>query len=336
MIKRVSLKDIANKVGVSTALVSYVLNGQEKGKKVGKELADKIRQAAVEMDYQPNEIARSLRKGTTKTLGLIVADISNPFFSHLARCVENEAMNYGYTVIMGSSDEDVSKSELLINTFLKRQVDGFIISPAEGTVSQAKKIIEEEIPLVLIDRFFTGLVTNTVVLDNYHSTHEATSYLIQKGYRKIAIVAYKTSLIHMRERVRGYSEAMNAAELSGNINIIEIDARNTQKEINTACNNFIISERKEEAIIFTTNLLSISALFCIHEKKIRIPDDLAFIGFDGGDCFDLFYSPITYIRQPIEDMGKDAVRILFDSITSNSSKNTSVVHKSELIIRNSC
>jgi len=318
--KRVSLKDIAKKVGVSTTLVSYVINGQEKGKKVGRDLAEKIRQTAIELNYQPNEIARSLRKGSTKTIGLIVADISNPFFSHLARCIENEAMKYGYTVIMGSSDEEVSKSELLINTFLNRQVDGFIISPAEGTASQTNKILEEKIPLILVDRFFTDLVINSVVLDNYQSTFNATSYLIEKGYRKIAVVAYKTSLIHMRERVRGYLEAMKAHDQIENSNVIEINAKNTQKEIEDSCYNSIIKNKKIQAIIFTTNLLSISGLFCIQQHKIKIPDDLAFIGFDGGDCFDLFYSPITYIKQPIEDMGKDAVKILIDSIVNTKNK----------------
>ena len=336
MIKRVSLKDIANKVGVSTALVSYVLSGQEKKKKVSRELADKIRKAASEMNYQPNEIARSLRKGSTKTIGMVIADISNPFFSHLARYVENEAMKYGYTVIMGSSDEEVGKSEILISTLLKRQVDGFIISPAEGTESQIQKIIEEKVPLVLIDRFFPGIATNSVILDNYQSTYEATTFLINKGYRNIAIVVYKTSLIHMKERVRGYYEAMMHSDLAGNINIIRINALNTHKEIETTCYNSIINDRKIEAIIFTTNLLSISGLFCIHEHKIKIPDDLAFIGFDGGDCFDLFYSPITFVKQPIEEMGKDAVRVLIDAIKNNSNKNTQIVHKPELIIRNSC
>ena len=110
MQRRVSMKDIADKVGVSIALVSYVLNGQEKEKRVGAEVVKKIREAAKELNYQPNQIARSLRTKTTKTIGLVVADIANPFFGQLARIIENEANNFGYTVIFGSSDEDESVS----------------------------------------------------------------------------------------------------------------------------------------------------------------------------------------------------------------------------------
>jgi LacI family transcriptional regulator len=172
MANRASLKDIAIKVGVSTALVSYVINGKEKGLKINQDLVKKIKETAMELNYQPNEIARSLRKGSTKTIGLVVADISNPFFAHLSRAIENEAINFGYTVIIGSSDEVVTKSEMLLNTLISRQVDGFIIAPAEGTEHQIKDINEKNIPMVLIDRYFPEINTNFVITDNYLSTYE--------------------------------------------------------------------------------------------------------------------------------------------------------------------
>ena len=178
--KRVSLKDIAKRVGVSTALVSYVMNGKGKGNRVSDELAKKIKQVAEELNYQPNEIARSLRNGSTKTIGLIVADIANPFFGQLARYIENEAIKFGYTVIIGSSDEEVEKSELLINTFINRQVDGFIIAPAEGTVEQINTILKKNIPLILLDRYFPEIDTNYVILNNYQSTYDATLHILKK------------------------------------------------------------------------------------------------------------------------------------------------------------
>lgn len=339
MLKRASLKDIATKVGVSIALVSSVMNGKGKGKgiRVSDEVANKIRETAKEMNYQPNEIARSLRKGSTKTLGLIVADISNPFFGLLARCVENEAMKYGYTVIIGSSDEEIEKSELIINTFLNRQVDGFLIAPAEGTSEQIKTLFQKKIPLVLIDRFFPEIGSNYVVLDNYQATHNATSHLIEKGFKRIAIVAYKLSLIHMKDRIRGYIEAMKSHNLSDSICVIEIGSKNAKSEISNACMSLFVKNKSVDAIIFSTNLLSIEGLYCVNENKIRIPEDLGFIGFDGGDCFDLFYSPITYIKQPIEEMANEAVKLLmgyFDNI--ESSKISHIILESKLIIQSSC
>ncbi len=173
-----------------------------KEKRVGAEVVRKIREAAEELNYQPNQIARSLRMKSTKTIGLVVADIANPFFGHLARIIENEANNFGYTVIFGSSDEDDFKSESVINTLLNRQVDGFIIVPTEGSREQIRSLVKKKVPLVLIDRYFSELNTNHVVLDNFQATYEATSHLIKEGYIDIAMVAYKNSLIHMKERIR--------------------------------------------------------------------------------------------------------------------------------------
>jgi LacI family transcriptional regulator len=312
------------------------MNGKGKGNRVSDELAKKIKQVAEELNYQPNEIARSLRNGSTKTIGLIVADIANPFFGQLSRYIENEAIKFGYTVIIGSSDEEVEKSELLINTFINRQVDGFIIAPAEGTVKQINTILQKNIPLILLDRYFPEIDTNYVILNNYQSTYDATLHLLKNGFKKIAIVAYKTSLIHMKERIRGYLEAMKAFNLNDNIQVIEIDLKNSKTEIENACMNLLINKREIDAVIFATNLLSVAGLSFIHKNNIKIPDELAFIGFDGGDCFDLFYSPITYVRQPIEEMAKESLKILMDSLVIlESTKISRIILKSNLIVRNS-
>lgn len=322
MSKRTSLKDIAEKVGVSTALVSYVLNGQEKEKRVGKEVVKKIRNAALELNYQPNQIARSLRKGSTKTIGLIVADIANPFFGNLARVIEDEASRLGYTVIFGSSDEDSGKMGSLVNILINRQVDGFIIVPAEGTELQIKALQEKRIPLVLTDRYFIDITTNYVVLDNYMASYDAISHLIANGYKKIGMIAYKSNLIHMQERVRGYIEAMKANNLENEIRIEEVHYNYTMIDNEKAMNNLAIDEKKINAILFATNSLTVSGLYCIKKRNLKIPEDLAIIGFDGNEAFDFFYTPLTYIEQPIEEMGKEAVRILIEQINGS----TKIVH----------
>ena len=150
MTKKVSLKDVARHVGVSTALVSYVINHKEKEARVGSEMVLKIRKAVTELNYQPNLIAKSLKSGKTNTIGLIVADISNPFFSNISRIIEDEARKEGYIVIIGSSDEDAEKSQDLINVFFNRQVDAFIIAPAENTEFQIIELQKKNIPVVII------------------------------------------------------------------------------------------------------------------------------------------------------------------------------------------
>ena len=334
MSKRISLKDIAEKVGVSTALVSYVISGREKEKRVGKEVVAKIREVALELNYQPNQIAQSLRTGTTKTIGLIVADIANPFFGSLARIIEDEASRYGYTVIIGSSDEDSSKSETLIETLRKRQVDGFIIVPAEGTVMQIKLLQESGVPLVLTDRYFEEVNCNYVGLDNFGATYDAISHLIENGYKRIGIIVYKSRLIHMQERIRGYVEAMKANQLEHEIRIEEIHYNFVKSDIEQCMDVVIGEEQRVEALLFATNALTISGLYCIKRLNLKVPEEIAIIGFDGNAAYDFFYTPLTYIEQPIEEMGKEAVRVLVDLI-KGSDKIEHVKLKYTLIKRQS-
>ena len=207
MNKKISLKDIAKKVGVSTATVSYALS-KDKENKVSAAVAKKVRKVAKELNYQPNQIAKSLKSGRTYTIGLIVADISNPFFAQIARIIEDEAAKLGYTVIFGSSDEKSKKSWDLIQLLLNRQVDGFILAPTEGSEAQVQYLKGVKIPFVLIDRYFPQLATNYVVIDNYNAAFGAVERLVKTGNKKIGIIAYSSKLQHMKERIKGYREAM--------------------------------------------------------------------------------------------------------------------------------
>jgi len=305
MSKRVSLKDIADQVGVSTALVSYVINGLEKEKRVGADVVVKIKKAAQELNYKPNRIAQSLRTGSTKTIGLIVADIANPFFGNLARVIEDEASKSGYTVIFGSSDEDSVKSDSLVDTLLNRQVDGFIIVPAEGTAPQIKMLQDSGVPLVLADRHFEDINSNYVVLDNFRASY------------KIGIIVYKSSLLHMRERIRGYMEAMTDHQLQQEIRIEEVHYDSVQNETRNCISDLILGEKKVDALLFATNALTISGLYCMKEFNLKVPEDLAIIGFDGNAAFDFFYTPLTYIEQPVDQIGKEAVRVLVSQINGS-------------------
>ena len=334
MAKKVSLKNIADEVGVSTALVSYVLNGLEKEKRVRPEVVEKIHAVAKELKYKPNLIARSLRKGSTSTIGLIVADISNSFFAQLARIIEDESAKYGYTVIFGSSHEDHSKSEVLIDTLINRQVDGFIITPCENSLEQIKTLNQNETPIVLIDRYFPEISLNHVVLDNFQSTYSAVNCFVEKGYKKIDMIAYKSSLINMQERIRGYKEAMKDNGLDKEISVEEVRFHHAKSDMEKIAEE-LFNDLKINALLFATNALSIYGLYAIRKYNITIPDELAVIGFDGHEVFDFFQPPITYIEQPLEDMGKEAVKILLDQI-KGSKKTVHVELKHQLIERHSC
>lgn len=334
--KKTSLKDIAHKAGVSTALVSYVMNGKEKEGRVGKEIAAKINEIAKELNYQPNHLAKSLRSGKTYTIGLVIADISNPFFANIARIVENEARNHGYTVICGSSDEDADKSWDLINVLINRQVDGFIIVSSENTEKQIYHLIDQNIPFVLLDRHFPEIQTDFVTTNNYKAAYDAGSHLIKMGYRHIGLIAYKSQMHHMHERVRGYVDSLKANKINFNQNWLkEVTFNNAKTEVKTAINEMLASGVPVDAIIFSTYSLAINGLKYINELQLKVPADLAIVSFGQAEVFDLYYCPITYLMQQMDELGKSAVDILVTKIKNPKEEIKHVFMDAKLIERDS-
>lgn len=334
MKKPVSLKDIAQKAGVSSALVSYVLNGKEKEARVGKEIAVKIRKIAKSMNYQPNLIARSLKFGKTKTIGLIVADISNPFFSSLARVIEHEANLLGYTVIFGSSDENTEKANSLMNALVNRQVDGIIITPVENSEKQIGALHDKQISFVLIDRYFPKIKTNSVYIDNYDITYRAVQHLVDNGYKKIGMIAYDSQLEHMRQRIAGYEEALKENGIRREENWL-IRIKYTETDSAIARKIEAIKSRKIDldSLLFGTVSLALKSLRSIYDKGIKVPDDLGLISFDESEVFDFFPAPLTYIRQDIKKIGQEAVSLLMESINQQAPEYKDVVVNASLVVR---
>lgn len=332
MKKKVSLKDIALEAGVSTALVSYVLTNKEEKARVGQEMAKKIRKIARKLNYQPNHIARSLKSGRSDTIGLIVADISNPFFANIARTIEDEAKRNNYTVIFGSSDENVDKSRDLINVLLNRQVDGLILIPTEGSEQQIKNLQNQNVPFVLIDRYFPDIPASHISINNYESAYQAVSHLIKMGRQQIGMIAYKTALHHISERKRGYTEALPDQKKS----LMKLARYSHLKEdIKLAIDQLLNARKPADALFFATNSLAIEGLKYINELGIRVPEELAVVSFDESEAFDLFYSPVTYVRQPILEMGKEAVRVLLEQIKDADRPAELICIDTELVIRKS-
>ncbi|MDQ0109058.1 LacI family transcriptional regulator [Chitinophaga terrae (ex Kim and Jung 2007)] len=335
--KKVSLKDIATAAGVSTALVSYVLTNKEKEARIGEEMAKKIREIARQLNYQPNHIARSLKSGRSFTIGLVMADISNAFFANIARTIEDEAKRNNYTVIFGSSDENVDKSQDLINVLLNRQVDGLIITPTEGSEKQIAWLQEQHVPFVLIDRFFPGINANHIAVNNFESAYQAVTHLVKAGRKRIGMIAYETTLHHIAERKRGYLEAMRDHRVPDAEKRLKTARYSHLKtDIRTAIDQLCTGPDRADAIFFATNSLAIEGLKYINELRIRVPDILAIIAFDEGEAFDLFYSPVTYIQQPILQMGKEAVRVLLEQIKDQQKTVENIFIDTTLVVRQSC
>lgn len=334
--KKTSLKDIAQKAGVSTALVSYVLNGKEKESRVGQEIAAKIKQIAKDLHYQPNHLAKSLRSGKTHTIGLIIADISNPFFANIARVVEDEAKRNGYTVIIGSSDENPDKSRDLLNVLINRQVDGFIIVSSEDSAEQVRDLKEKNVPFVLLDRYFPDIQTDYVSTDHYKAAYDAGNHLITNGYKRIGMIAYKSQLFHMHERIRGYQDALKDSRMPIQKPWLKkVRFSHIESEVRAAIDELIALEPPVDALVFATYGLAINGLKYINELRLRVPDDLAIVSFGQAEVFDLYYCPITYLKQPIGLLGQTAVGLLVEKLKNRQKGPDQILMKAELIVRDS-
>ncbi|MGO1595850.1 MAG: LacI family DNA-binding transcriptional regulator [Sphingobacterium sp.] len=326
MVKKVSLKDIAQRVGVSTALVSYVLSGNQEKGRVGKATAEKIRQAAQELNYQPNHIAKSLKTGKTNTIGLIVADISNPFFASIARGVEDESSRSGLTTIIGSSDESAEKLKKLVDVFVKRQVDGFIVSPAEHSEDTISYILSLGIPICLIDRHFEQVKASYVVTDNRESMRNAVSHLVQGGYKNIAFISYQSNLQHMRDREQGFLEASRDIRST----VFKIHYTKQHTELRSTIGQ-LLKAKEVDAIVFATNTLSVAGLKYLRQQDVQIPEDLNVSCFDSSEVYDFFQHPITHVRQPIDQLAKESVKILVEQINQSGHEIEGCVLSSELV-----
>lgn len=334
MVKRVSLKDIATQVGVSSALVSYVLNGKNIGR-INKAVAQKIRDTARDLNYRTNQIARSLKTNRTNTIGFIVANISNPFSSHLARIIEDEAAKNNYTVLFGSSDENADKFRNLIDIFINRQVDGLILAPGEHTADQIALLKEQQVPFVMIDRYYPDLNTNYVALDNFNATYEAISHLLDCGYKRIGMINYDTTIFNLNERTRGYLAALkNEAGIDGAETLRVVLNNNIRGSVNRVMDELLALDQPVDALLFASNEIALYGVIHLNEIKIKVPEELAVITFDELISWDLFYAPLTYVKQPLQQMGEIATGFLINSM-EDINKVQQVVLPGALIIRDS-
>jgi LacI family transcriptional regulator len=337
--KKTSLNDIAERLGVSKTLVSLVLNGKAKEQRISDEICRKVTDLARELNYQPNQIAKGLRTGKTNTIGLMIADIANPFFGKLGREIENEASMHGYRVMFCSSDENAEKSKQQIQMLQQGQVDGFIISPPAGSADQIQALDKSKTPYVLIDRYFPEIDSSYIIVDNFQASYDATLHLISKGFKKIACVTIQIELINMRQRLDGYKKALVDSNHEISDNLIKILPFSHEKDDVLEAVKQLVSNQntRVDAILFTTSKVGIMGLESIHSLGLKIPDDIAVISFDDPDAYKISYPPVTAIAQPLNEIGRQSVKVLMEIINNRKSKTPQqkIVLKTNFIVRKS-
>lgn len=309
-----SLKELALKVGVSPTTVSFVLNGREKEMRISEEVTNKIRKAAQEMSYQPNNIAVALRTGQTKIIGLIVEDIGNHFFSTLAKTIEEELNAYDYQVVYCSTENQHNKGGELIAMLQRQQVDGYLLTPSSGMAPRIAELVKKEIPVVQIDRYFEKSSCPYVMVDNYGGIVQGATHLISKGKKKIGFVTVDLDLVQMKERENGYIDTLKKHKLPlKKGQLLRLDYTFTKEEMVNAIREYL-QAFELDAIMFSTNYVGIAGLQAIKDLKIEVPGELAVICFDDNELFNLCTPTITAIQQPIQAIAKSAVKILMGEL----------------------
>ncbi|MBO9691324.1 LacI family DNA-binding transcriptional regulator [Chryseobacterium sp.] len=307
--KRSSIKDIAKMAGVSVATVSYVLNRKE-GQRISEETQKKILEIAETINYTPNKIAKSLKTSKTKLLGLIVADISNEFYSHIARNLEDKALKLGYTLIIGSSDENADKFKKLTELFSQQQVDGMIVAPVAGSEKTLENLINIKYPIVTIDRYLKGVAIPGITIDNQEIAESTTSLLLNKDFDKMIYIGYETELPHLLDRQHGFEKAVRSSKKTVETQYLLVGLENIAHEVHSQLENMLGKKPENTALYFSSNKLAVAGLSYIVKNNIKVPKQISVLAFDETDAYQLFPSEISYIQQPIEEMAEEAIKLL--------------------------
>lgn len=317
------IKDVARVAGVSTATVSRVLANHSR---VKEETRRKVMDAVEQLNYRPNLVARSLRVQKSAKIGLLVSDIRNPFFTAISRAVEDAAYESGYSVLMCNTDENPEKEELYLNLLYDENVAGIIFSPTQKFSSKLASL-DTSTPIVIIDRTVESDDVDMVLLDNFAAAYELTLHLINNGYRKLAGLFGDASTTGL-QRNRGFHKALKDNGLSP-VAAHFIAPRIQQGYETTMA---LLKQKAKPDAIFTSNsLLTVGTLRAVRDSGLKIPDDVALVGFDETTWGALVDPPVTVIAQPTEEIGRTATELLFQRIVDPERLPRTVVLKGRLL-----
>jgi len=324
-----SIKEVAEAAGVSTATVSRVLSNRPY---VRPEVRERVLAAIAKLDYRPNLVARSLRSQQSNTIGLIVSDIRNPFFTAISRAVEDTAYAQGYSVIMCNTDENPQKEALYLQVMRDERVAGVIFSPTRQTLANFAAL-QIDFPTVLVDRSLKQGAVDAVLLDNVAAGYELTAHLIENGYRRIAAICGDASTTG-RERWRGYNAALRDHGLAPAAEFMQYVQ--PRIEVGYAAAREMLGSLQPPDAIFTSNsMLTAGALKAIRECRMAIPDDLALVGFDETIWASLVDPAITLIAQPTDEIGRTAAELLLQRVAEPARSPRTVLLKGTLLVRGS-
>lgn len=329
-----TLHDVAKAAGVSIATVSATIN---QSAYVSPELQERVRKAIAELGYHPDGIARSLKKRSTQTLGLIISDITNPFFTALVRDIEDGANARGYALILCNTDEHLEKEQAYLRLLRSRRVDGLIMAPAGSVEDYHHFTLEVSTPLVFIDRKIPTVPADAVVVDNVGGARQAVEYLIRLGHRRIGAITGLPQISTTHEQVEGYRQALESAGFSMD-HLTLMRCGNSRLEGGYQAGLVLLTLPKRPTAIFATNnVMAIGLMRAVAERGLRCPEDISVACFDDFEWASVFRPRLTTVAQPTYDMGLKAAELLFARLEGTLAGDPKeVVLSPALVIRDSC
>jgi LacI family transcriptional regulator len=328
-----TMLDVARAAEVSVATVSAVVNGTGI---VSPRLTARIEETIRTIGYKRNAIARSLKMGTTRTIGLMVADITNPFFTDVVSVIQAVLLRAGYAVMLCCNDEDPGMQNDQVRLLLDRMVDGLIVSVAGDGAALKEILAKANVPVVLIDRTCEGFESDAVVLDNTQAAFEATSYLIGLGHRRIGYVSGSLETSTGRERLAGYRRALEAAGIPVLDDLMRL-GHYREAEAHHAATQLLTLAERPTAIFAANNLMVIGVMKAIRDLGLACPEDVSVACFDDFPWSSVFKPQLTTVTQPVQEIGEQAARMLLDRLAgSRDEPPRRIMLRGTLAIRDSC
>jgi len=329
----VSIRDVAQRAGVSVGTVSNAIN---RPGIVAANTVAKVQAAIDELGFIRNDAARQLRAGRSKTIGLVVLDVRNPFFTDVARGAEDQAALSGYTVLLGNSDESSAREATYLDLFDEQRVHGVLISPFDDITPRLAALRKRGIPAVLVDRSSADESFSSVSVDDLEGGRMAVQHLIDIGRRRIAFIGGPMVIRQVADRLAGARRA--AAESDARLEVIEIDALSVLEGRRAGASIVARSaDDRPDAIFAANDLVAMGVLQALMMQgvDVRVPDEIALIGYDDIDFASAAVVPLSSIRQPSALIGQTAVEILLDEAEHPDARSRQVVFQPELVVRES-
>lgn len=330
---KTTLDTIAENTGFSKSTISRVLNNKAHSSRISKETVEIIRKEAERCGYTPNLLAKNLRTKKAQTIGLMVPSLANPYFAEISSVIISEAKRAGYTTIVTDTMEDEDIQNESVTALLSRQVDGIIIVPCGNNPTFLEQTNEHCVPIILVDRYYENSPLPYVVTNNFQGGYLATSLLIKNGHRRIACIQGPPTATPNKRRLEGYRNALKQADME-DLSIIvgnEFSIQNGYMETKLLLNN---SERPT-AIFALSNTIGLGAIKAIREAGLKIPEDISLVSFDNNIYLDYLVPSITRVSQMVDEMGKLAVKLLYDSIANHRTIRSQIELSPEMILRES-